>query len=137
MIKLSQTLMLLKWKYSSYGILIDLIESGANSMKKYTLSIGLNDKDTKIQRINTLEAYKMIENILMANTIEGFTIYEAKGVYKHDNGEIVKENTLRVEVYDFDNTLATKIITSIHAIKAALNQESVALESQTIESELI
>ena len=106
-------------------------------MKKYTLSIGLNDKDTKIQKISTIEAYKMVENILMNNTIEGFTIYEAKGVYKHENGEIVKENTLRVEIYDFDNTLANKIIASIHTIKAVLNQESVALESQTIESELI
>ena len=106
-------------------------------MKKYTLSIGLNDKDSKIQKISTIEAYKMVENILMNNTIEGFTIYEAKGVYKHENGEIVKENTLRVEIYDFDNTLATKIIASIHTIKSVLNQESVALESQTIESELI
>ena len=106
-------------------------------MKKYTLSIGLNDKDTKVQRISTIEAYKMIENILMNNTIEGFTIYEAKGVYKHDDGTITKENTLRVEVYDFNNDEYKNIIESIKAIKVALNQESIALETNTIESRLV
>ena len=106
-------------------------------MKKYTLSIGLNDKDSKVQKITTTEAYKIIENILLSNQIEGCTIYEAKGIYKHDSGIITTENTLRVEVYDFDNKLINNIIESIHAIKAALNQETVALESNTIESELI
>lgn len=38
---------------------------------------GLNDKDTKTQEISTLEAYKLITNIIVANDVEGFTILEA------------------------------------------------------------
>lgn len=106
-------------------------------MKKYTLSIGLNDKDSKVQKISTLEAYKIVENIMMANNIEGFTIYDAKGVYKHESSEITKENTLKVEVYDFEGNAIANILEAIHAIKASLNQEAIALESNTIESELI
>ena len=38
---------------------------------------GLNDKDTKTQEISTIEAYKLITNIIVANDVEGFTILEA------------------------------------------------------------
>ena len=50
--------------------------------EKYTLLIGLNDKDTKTQLVNTLEAYKMIMNVIK-NYTDGATIYEAFGYYKH------------------------------------------------------
>lgn len=33
-------------------------------MRKLTLMIGLNDKDTKQQEITTLDAYKVVGNIL-------------------------------------------------------------------------
>ena len=66
-------------------------------MTKYTLYIGLNDKETKQQRIDTLEASKIVQNVL-TDTTGGGTIYSATGVYKHDNGAVVIENTLRVEL---------------------------------------
>lgn len=46
-------------------------------MKKFTLYLGLNDKDTKTQKIGTLEAYKICNNILL-NYTEGATVFEAK-----------------------------------------------------------
>ena len=64
-------------------------------MKRFTLYMGLNDKDTKTQMISIIEAYKIVSNIL-ASDLGGGTIYEAKGVYKHDDGTIVFENTLRI-----------------------------------------
>ena len=45
-------------------------------MIRYVLSMGLNDKDTKSQKINTLEAYKMVENVIKSLQFEGATIYE-------------------------------------------------------------
>ena len=66
-------------------------------MKRFTLYMGLNDKDLKVQVINTLEAYKMVSNILAAD-FGGGTIYEAQGIYKHDDGTIVFEKTLRIEI---------------------------------------
>lgn len=46
-------------------------------MQKYVLYVGLNDKKTKMQEISTLEAYKIITNVVVANEVEGFTILEA------------------------------------------------------------
>ena len=67
-------------------------------IKKFTLYVGLNDKETKTQKIATLEAYKIIENLLLGLNIEGATIFEAKGLYKHESGEYTIENTLRIEL---------------------------------------
>ncbi len=41
-------------------------------MIKFNLYVGLNDKNTKRQEISTLEAYKLITNIIVANDVEGF-----------------------------------------------------------------
>lgn len=101
-------------------------------MTKYTLYMGLNDKDSKRQQISTLEAYKIVSN-LVAKEFDGGTIYEADGVYRHDDGTIVIEKTLKIEllfaeqkdVKDFCETL-----------KRIFNQESIAVQREEISSEL-
>ena len=110
-------------------------------MKKYILSIGLNDKDLKVQKISTVEAYKVVENTLINQKIEGFTIYEAFGVYTHEDKTITKERTLRVEIYDFsegkNDEVLTRILASVKILKQVLNQESIAFEVQKTDSELL
>jgi hypothetical protein len=66
-------------------------------MKKFTLYVGLNDKDTKTQLVSTLEAYKVINNVLL-QYVDGATIFEARGIYKHDDGTFTTENTFRIEL---------------------------------------
>lgn len=103
-------------------------------MKKYTLYIGLNDQETKTQLIGTLDAYRITTNILGVDS----TIKECKGVYTHEDGTITTENTLEVVLLDFDGSLDRKwLIEKVNAIKAALNQESVAVQTEDINSELI
>lgn len=102
-------------------------------MIKYTIYIGLNDQDTKRQEISTLEAFKIVQNILSDKT-GGGTVYNATGIYKHDNGDIVIENTLRVEIV-FAPLEAVQ--DAIRVIKSALNQESVILQTENIESILV
>lgn len=102
-------------------------------MKKTTLYIGLNDKDTKHQEIATLDAYKIAVNIFAAYT-GGATISEAVGIYTHDNGETVTEKTLRCEVY---STNAEAIRTAANALKQAFNQESILIETVETESAFI
>ena len=103
-------------------------------MKKITLYIGLNDKNTKMQQITTLEAYRVVNNILATDS----TITECKGVYTHDDGTVVTENTLQVVMLDFDGTLDKGwVIGKVNRIKQALNQESVAYQEEQIISELI
>lgn len=67
--------------------------------EKYTLNIGLFDRDIRRQRISTVEAYKIVENII-TDKLSGGSIFEGRGVYRHDNGSIVIEPSLMVELYD-------------------------------------
>lgn len=104
-------------------------------MTKYTLYIGLNDKESKRQEIQTLEAFKICSNIFKATT-GAATISEATGIYTHDDGsgEIVIEKTLRCEI---TMTTYEKIIEAAEMIKTALNQESILIETLEIASNLI
>ena len=102
-------------------------------MTKYTLYIGLNDKVTKQQNIDTLEASKIVQNVLTEKT-GGGTIFNATGVYKHDDGTVIIENTLRVEIVA---AAVDAVRAAIEIIKTALNQESVILQTEKIQSVFI
>lgn len=104
--------------------------------EKYTLYVGLNDKDSKVQQISTLEAFKVITNLLQSY-VDGATIFEADGIYKHENGVVVVEKTLRIEVLYFDDINAKQTTKKIvDDIKRILNQESVAVQREVVESDL-
>lgn len=92
--------------------------------QKILLFVGLFDKDSKTQEIGTIDAYKIASNLL--TDIIGFgTITEAMGIYTHDDGEIVQEPTLRIEVSGIELEPMKKLAL---ALKQTFNQESVAFE---------
>lgn len=95
-----------------------------NTSYKHILYVGLNDKDSKTQKISTLEAYKIVENICTAY-VSGATIREGRGIYTHDDGTIIRENTLIIEIFDATGAQIDFIATSL---KVALNQESIAYD---------
>lgn len=101
-------------------------------MLKITLYIGLNDKDTKKQEIETIEAFKIVSN-LISTLCNGGTIYSAQGIYKHENGEIVIENTLRVELIEIDPAALKRLADTI---KQVLNQESIIIQRENIDTEM-
>lgn len=102
-------------------------------MEKFIIFLGLNDKDTKKQEISTLSAYKIANNIIF-KYLEGATILEANGIYKHDNGEFVIEKSLQIELLFTDKKTVEKIASEL---KNAFNQESVIIQRQIIESDLL
>jgi uncharacterized lipoprotein YmbA len=102
------------------------------AMKKFTLYLGLNDKDSKVQKISTVEAYKVVSNII-AKRFDGGTIFEAVGIYKHDDGTIVRENTLRIELLFVTKSEVREFVDTL---KEVFNQESVAVDESEITSEL-
>ena len=73
-------------------------------------------------------------NNIINNYCEGATIYECQGIYKHDNGEIVFEKTLKIELMFIDRVTVVSIVKDL---KKALNQESIVLQKEIVESELI
>ena len=95
--------------------------------------VGLNDKDSKVQEINTLVAKKLVAEIIGACTItNGF------GSYVHDDGTVVFEENLIVSILDFDGGNTLDVIKSkVEQIKHMLNQEAVAYQVEEINSQLL
>ena len=97
-------------------------------MLQVTFFIGLNDKDSKKQEILTVDAFKIVENIFNTYT-DGATIRECRGIYKHDNGEHVIENTLECFTFEIDDQ---KIMEIVSILKNLLNQESILVRKEEV-----
>lgn len=95
----------------------------------YNLLIGLNDKDTKIQQITVLDAYKIIGNILTSDGINAYSISEQLGFFTHCDGSITTEKSLNVNII-----LESKkdFTTIIDTIKTVLNQETIGFVQSTV-----
>lgn len=98
-------------------------------MKQFTLLVGLNDKDTKKRIINKNKAREVIMNI-----VGDCTVSDALGQYHHENGEVVQEKSLRVDILFKE---LQEVMDMAQRIKKELNQESVALSYTEIESMLV
>lgn len=94
-------------------------------MIKYNIYLGLNDKDTLKQKIDTSKAKKEVYKILLKNNIKAYTIYLVNGVFTNEKNDITREKTLKIEVLDIKKD---DILKSIKEFKKALNQESILLE---------
>ena len=101
---------------------------------KYNIYIGLNDKDSKKQEVSTRKAKEEVIKILNANNITGLTIYEVMGVFKHEDGTITFEKSLKVELMEVEEEDVKK---SINELKTALNQECILLEKEKKEVNFI
>ena len=99
---------------------------------KFTLYVGLNDKDSKVQEISTIEAYKIVSK-LISKDFDGGTIFEARGIYRHESGAVVEETTLRIELLFAE---PAKVRALVAILKRVFNQESIAVQQEVINSEL-
>ena len=104
-------------------------------MTRYTLTIGLFDKDTKRQKISSDMALKIVSD-LVVQTVGYGTIYNGNGIYTHVNGSIVIEPSI-IYFIDGEEEEESKIKSLAWMIKKALNQESVMLEETTVKMEFI
>lgn len=107
-------------------------------MLKTSLYIGLNDKDTKKQVILDSVAKEVIIYAIVKQKLD-FTLFECNGVYTHENGVAVIEKSFKIELLCFENekTFNEKILQVVKDLKIMLNQESVAVSREYIESELL
>lgn len=103
-------------------------------MLKFTIIAGLNDKDTKKQEITTEKAIEIIVKVLKLAEVEGATLTEAKGLYIHEDGTAVFENSIKIELLFITEEKAKAIC---KLLKSALNQEAVVLEITELKSNLI
>lgn len=94
-------------------------------MMEHILFLGLNDKDSKVQEINTLDAYKITMRAVIRAGYEGATITEATGFYTHENGATVIEKSLRIDIL---GATEPKTAALVHDLKALFNQESILVQ---------
>lgn len=90
-------------------------------MRKIIFYIGLQDKDTKTQLIKYNEACKII-----ANRLDLFTIQQAQGYYKYNDGSLCSENTLIVTVFENYSDYVIKVL--VNNFKFDFNQECIGVE---------
>ncbi len=105
--------------------------TGFENTVKYTMYIGLNDKDTYTQLISYEAAEKTVSSIAL-QYVEGFTAYSAKGTYKDDKDVVTSENSL---VLEFEDATEEQMKAIIDEVLQALNQHSVLLEKQKVSRE--
>lgn len=98
----------------------------------YKMYIGLKDKDTKKQKIPTFLAARQIEKTV-CNYIGGATIYRARGCYKHENGQVVRENTVIVET-SCDNEQV--VLECVKTLKVKFNQESIGFMNTAVDTDI-
>ena len=103
-------------------------------IKKHTLYLGLNDKNTKHQEIDTVTAYKLAMQSIIAAGYEGASISECTGFYAHSDGQFTIEKSLRIEILFANDRNTCELIKEL---KKIFNQESIALQTETIESKLV
>ena len=101
---------------------------------KYTFFIGLNDKDTKVQTMSTIEAMRIVQRVFIKHEVDGATITSGQGIYTHDDGTIVAEETIIVQVFEFGSPIPVRDICD--DLKLMLNQESIAVEKRETDSAL-
>lgn len=105
--------------------------------KKFTFTVGLEDKDLKKQLIATPMAALKIEEIFVAHETDCTISSGYRGVYRYKDGSIAREESVVVVAYQFskDNPVPAEEICA--DIKTALNQESVAVEITKVNSKLM
>lgn len=90
-------------------------------MTIYSLTIGLNDKDTKKQELETDVAMRIIKGLALERFV-GVTVMNCIGGYTHDDGTKVEEKSIRVELVRVEEK---QVKAYVNDIKKALNQESI------------
>jgi hypothetical protein len=100
--------------------------NSSDSEPEYVLYIGTNDKDTYKSEIPYDECVSDVTDICLDH-VDGFTISEARGVWKDDTGTSTFENTI---VCRFDGANEEQINAICDDVLTALNQNSILIEKQ-------
>lgn len=100
---------------------------------KYSLYIGLNDKDTLEQMMPTKKFIKIISKICKSQNI-GFSIKSMNGGYIHNSGIYTFENSIELSIF---GVTEEQIMTLAKKLKKIFNQESIIVIKEKVETTFI
>ena len=104
--------------------------STSHSNVEYTLYIGTNDKDTNKLEIELDDARSIVHNTLMDHFTNGFTIYDANGVWRNDN-IITLEYTF---VCVIENASKEDVYKAADGLIEKLNQHTILIVSNSVDT---
>lgn len=96
---------------------------------KWTLFVGLNDKDAGIPLVAPEEAKRRL-NAVAAKHVGGFTVDAAEGFWVNADGEEARENTL---IYYFLDATEEQISAIVDEMKTAMNQGAILIEKTAVQ----
>ena len=94
-----------------------------NNTSMYKVFVGLNDAESKKQEIKTEDAMTLV-SLYLANHFDGATVYNGIGVYKHEDGTIVRENSLIIELVYVTEFMVESLVKHLQTV---FNQESIMI----------
>lgn len=97
-------------------------------MLKIDLFIGLNDKDSKTQKHTLKGAKTIINNALIENGIDYYTLIECQGVYMKEIEKTI--DCMIVLDESLEGITTKKLNKAINRIKKELNQESIMFKKE-------
>jgi len=105
-------------------------------MFEHFLTVGLFDKDSEKQEVETETAKDFIaETLIDKFGVYAFTMIDCSGVYKmQSTGAIVKEPSIRIEIAAEADLTRETVYRIIKELKEGLNQESIMYKM--VESEI-
>lgn len=92
-------------------------------VEKYTIYIGLNDKDTYAQIISTEDGIRMV-NEICSRYVDGYTMQTAKGGWVDEKQILTEENTL---IYSFYGVTDEQITQIMDDVLKELNQNAILI----------
>ena len=107
-----------------------------------TIVVGLFDKDQKKQLIQTEKAIAEIARTILSE-FAGATLSECSGIYTHNNGEVIVEKSIKIELawVEWDDVSKAEFdkncITICKILKKDFNQESVLFCNGTEQTKFI
>lgn len=94
-------------------------------LKKVTICLGLNDKETKTQIIKTGDAKRVLTGLICSRFF-GATVTTCSGIYTHDDGTQINENSFSIVLYFVEDKQVRDFAGELCRV---FNQESVTIET--------
>lgn len=95
------------------------------NLQKAVICLGLNDKDSKKQEIETAAAGRILSGLLCSR-FYGATVTRCAGIYTHDDGTQVNENSFTIVLYF---VTLEQVRDFARELCRVFNQESVTIET--------
>ncbi len=92
------------------------------------ICVGLNDRDTKEQKLETEKYVRILKNVCRSFKA-AFSFTVEQGGYMHEDGSYTQENTLVLSFIEADNTVINEIAKDLCVF---FNQESVMITEDRV-----